>query len=222
MPAKRSAAPQKLRYLWPMLKNLGDLADPTKDPAKVALIDCLDWARPREYTHGEIDRLADACARGLLGRGLKRGESVAILSANRAEFLIAYFGIMRAGLVAVPVNHKFPRDTIEFVLRDSGTRLAFSDRERRASVPADLPVIEFDAPADSASGWESFLDPGEFSTVVPEPGETAMILYTSGFDRPAQRRAPVARRTPVGRHEPVARRALRQRSPDRRRAAFST
>ena len=163
-----------------MLKNLGDLADRTRDPATVALIDCLDWARPREYTHGEIDRLADACARGLLHRGLKRGESVAILSANRAEFLIAYFGIMRAGLVAVPVNHKFPRETIEFVLRDSGIRLAFSDRERRASVPADLPVIEFDAPADSASGWESFLDPGDFSTVVPEPAETAMVLYTSG------------------------------------------
>ena len=100
-----------------------------------ALIDCLDWSGPREYTHGEIDRLADACARGLAGRGLRRGESVAILSANRAEFLIAYFGIMRAGLVAVPVNYKFPRDTIDFVLRDSGTRLVLCDRERRRAVP---------------------------------------------------------------------------------------
>ncbi len=159
--------------------NLGDLADPNKDPGTVALIDCLDWAHPREYTHGEIDRLADACARGLANRGFKRGESIAILSANRAEFLIAYFGIMRAGLVAVPVNHKFPRDTIEFVLRDSGTRLAFGDRERLASVPADMPVVEFDA-ADPKSGWASFLEMGEFNTVVPHPGETAMILYTSG------------------------------------------
>ena len=163
-----------------MLKNLGDLADPARNAAAIALIDCLDWDRPREYTHADIDRLADACARGLTRRGLKRGESVAILSANRAEFLVAYFGIMRAGLVAVPVNHKFPRETIEFVLRDSATRLAFSDRERRASVPAGLAVIEFDAPAGSASAWESFLDPGDFTTVVPEPGETAMVLYTSG------------------------------------------
>ena len=29
-----------------------------------ALIDCLDWERPREYSYGEIDRLATACARG--------------------------------------------------------------------------------------------------------------------------------------------------------------
>lgn len=160
--------------------NLGDLADPNKDPASVALIDCLDWDQPREYTHGEIDRLADACARGLAKRGLKRGESVAILSANRVEFLVAYFGIMRAGLVAVPVNFKFPRDTIEFVLRDSGTRLAFSDRDRRALVPPGLPVIEFDTAPGSPSSWATFLDPGDFATVVPDAGETAMILYTSG------------------------------------------
>ena len=160
--------------------NLGDLADPNQDPASVALIDCLDWTRPREYTHGEIDRLADACARALAKRGFKRGESIAILSANRAEFLVAYFGIMRAGLVAVPVNHKFPRDTIEFVLRDSGTRLAFCDRERMASVPAGLPVIEFDPAGGATAAWSAFLDEGTFTTVVPNPGETAMILYTSG------------------------------------------
>ena len=162
-----------------MLTNLGDLLDRTKDPSKTALIDCLDWDHPREYSHGEMDRLADACARGLLGheaggRKLRRGDSVAILAANRAEFLVAYFGIMRAGLVAVPVNHKFPRDTIEFVMRDSAVRLVLCDRDRRPAAPADLPVIEF-GPA-----FESMLDPGEFETVVPAPGETAMVLYTSG------------------------------------------
>ena len=154
--------------------NLGDLADPNKDPESVALIDCLDWSSPREYSHGEIDRLVDACARALVKRGLKRGESVAILSANRAEFLIAYFGIMRAGLVAVPVNHKFPRDTIDFVMRDSNVKLVLCDAQRRLSVPSDLPVIEF-GPA-----FEAMLDRGPFETVVPNPGETAMVLYTSG------------------------------------------
>jgi len=162
-----------------MLNNLGDLIDRSKDPSAIALIDCLDWDHPREYSHAEIDRLADACARGLLeGRGagarLERGDAVAILSANRAEFLIAYFGIMRAGLVAVPVNHKFPRDTIEFVMRDSGVKLVLCDRERRPASPADLPVVEF-GPA-----FEAMFDPGEFETVVPAPGETAMVLYTSG------------------------------------------
>jgi long-chain acyl-CoA synthetase len=157
-----------------MLTNLGDLLDRNKDPARIALIDCLDWERPREYSHGEIDSCANACARVLLKRGLVRGDAVAILSANRAEFLIAYLGIMRAGLVAVPVNHKFPRDTIDFVMRDSNVKLVFCDRERRPAVAPDRSLIEF-GPA-----FEAMLDRGAFETVVPDPGETAMILYTSG------------------------------------------
>ena len=157
-----------------MLTNLGDLLDRNKDPSKLALIDCLDWTHPREYTHGEVDALADACARGLLKRGLVRGDSVAILSANRAEFLIAYFGTMRAGLVAVPVNHKFPRDTIDFVMRDSSVKLVLCDAERRPAVAADLPIVEF------GPEFEALLDRGPFETVVPRQGEVAMVLYTSG------------------------------------------
>ncbi len=163
-----------MRYpLPPVFTNLGDYRVAARDSA-LAIIDCLDWERPREVTHGEVDRLARAVARSLLARGLKRGDAVAILSANRTEFLAAYFGIMRAGLVAVPVNHKFPRDTIGFVLADSGTKLAFCDRERRALLPAGMATVEFGAE------WDAFLDPGDFETVQPGPGETAMILYTSG------------------------------------------
>ena len=158
--------------------NLGDLVDRSRPASATALIDCLDWERPREYSHGEIDQLAKACARGLLARGLRRGDAVGILAGNRAEFLIAYFGTMRAGLVSVPVNHKFPRETVEFVLRDSGAKLVFCDGERRARVPAGIPVVDFDSTA--ADGFEALLDHGEFAAVRPEPRETAMVLYTSG------------------------------------------
>jgi acyl-CoA synthetase (AMP-forming)/AMP-acid ligase II len=158
--------------------NLGDLLDRSRPAGATALIDCLDWERPREYSYGEIDRLAQATARGLLARGLRRGDAVAILAGNRAEFLVAYFGTMRAGLVSVPVNHKFPLQTIEFVLRDSGAKLVFCDRERRVRVPAGIPLVDFDSTADD--GLEALLDHGEFAAVSPEPRETAMVLYTSG------------------------------------------
>jgi long-chain acyl-CoA synthetase len=170
----------RLRYLVLMkirtLDNLGNLTDRSKDPDKIALIDLVDWEHPREYTHRDIDRLANACARGVLARGLQRGEAVAILSANRAEFLIAYLGVMRAGLIAVPVNYKFPRETIDFVLRDSASKLVFCDAERRSSVPDDLAAVNF----DSAVEWKASLDPGDFVSVHPGADEIAMILYTSG------------------------------------------
>ena len=85
---------------------------------------------------------------------------------------------MRAGLVAVPVNFKFPRQTIHFILQDSGAKLVFCDRARRADCPPDLPVVCFGG--DGAESFDRFLDPGPFDTVVPAPDEPAMFLYTSG------------------------------------------
>ena len=139
--------------------NLGDLLDPARPLNAIAVIDCLDWERPREYSYGELHRLANHCARGLLARGLRRGDAVAILAGNRVEFLIAYLGTMRAGLVSVPVNHKFPRETIEFVMRDSGVKLVFADGERRTQVPPGLPAVDFDS--EGSDGFRALLDPGE-------------------------------------------------------------
>jgi acyl-CoA synthetase (AMP-forming)/AMP-acid ligase II len=160
------------------ITNLGDLIDRSRAADATAVIDCLDWERPREYSYGEIDRLATACARGLLARGLRRGDAVAILAGNRAGFLIAYLGTMRAGLVSVPVNHKFSRETIEFVMLDAGVKLVFCDSERRAQVPPGTRVVDFDS--EGKDGFEALLDPGDLAFVRPEPRETAMVLYTSG------------------------------------------
>jgi long-chain acyl-CoA synthetase len=129
-----------------MLKtdNLGMMFDADQGGDNVALIDCRDWDAPRSYTHRQLHEAANACARGLLARGLSRGDRVAILSANRVEFLIAFFGTMRAGLVSVPVNHKFADATIDFILSDSNVKLALCDEERTASLPKDFPVCSFD------------------------------------------------------------------------------
>ena len=154
-------------------QNLGDLIRKTRDPGKPAIIDLGGETPPREFTFREIDEFAGGVARALLARGLSRGDRVGILSANRAEYVAALFGIMRAGLVAVPVNFKFPRETVAFILADSGAKLVFCDAERRSACPANLPVIAF--------GEErGFLSPGAFAAVTPRPREAAMFLYTSG------------------------------------------
>jgi long-chain acyl-CoA synthetase len=158
--------------------NLGDLHNPATPDENVALIDCREWESPRTLSHGEIDRQVDASARALGKRGLARGDRIAILSLNRAEVLIAYFAIMRAGFVAVPVNIKFPRETIAFVLDDAEIKFAFCDAAGRALLPAGLPVVDFDA--SGPGSFADFLDPGAFETIRPKPGETAMVLYTSG------------------------------------------
>jgi long-chain acyl-CoA synthetase len=159
-------------------KNLGQLIGRDRDPDKIAVIDLGGEGGAREFSYAALDAMANGVARALIRDGLKRGDRIAVLSANRTEYIAACFGIMRAGLVAVPVNFKFPKKTIDFVIRDAGAKLVFCDAERRADCPADLPVICFGGAGDES--FDKFLDGGAFSAVTPEPNEPAMFLYTSG------------------------------------------
>src|SRR3954465_9353839 len=155
-------------------RNLGDILGGA-DPDKAAIIDCREWHAPRTLRYRELEETVNALARGLLARGLQRGERVAILAANRHEFVAAYLAAMRAGLVAVPVNHKFPPAMVEGVLADCAPRLVLVDVERRAAVPTGYAAIEFGTPE-----WQGLQDPGAFTPVRPEPREPAMGLYTAG------------------------------------------
>src|SRR5215469_4603537 len=165
------------RAAMPRFTNLGDLIRRDRDLDKVAIID-LGGERTREVSYGQLDAMANGVARALCARGLARGERVAILCANRAEYLAAYYGIMRADLVAVPVSFKLPHSTIHFILRDADAKLVFCDVARAPDCPPDIPTVHFGD--EGAKGFDRFLDGGPFDAVVPRPREAAMFLYTSG------------------------------------------
>ncbi len=162
----------------PSFTNLGDLIVRDRDLSKVAVIDLGGEIKPREFSYAQLDAMANGVARALTKRGFARGDRIAILSANRAEYLATYFGIMRAGFVAVPVNFKFPRQTIHFIIKDSGAKLVFCDAQRRKDCPNDRPVVSFGA--EGAESFDAFLDHGPFDAIVPAEREPAMFLYTSG------------------------------------------
>src|ERR1700726_4690680 len=154
--------------------NLGDLIRRDRDLNKIAIVDLGGEGGPREISYAQLDTMANGVARALVGRGLQRRDRIALLATNRAEYIAAYYGTMRSGFVAVPVNFKFPRDTIHFIIRDSGAKLVFCDAPRAADCPADIPSVTFGATFDA------FLDPGPFDAVTPARDEPAMFLYTSG------------------------------------------
>ena len=167
------ASPAQIRF-----QNLGQPICRDYDLSKIAIVDLDRKGQAREVSYSALDAMANAVARALERRGFERGDRIAILSANCTEYIAACFGIMRVGLVAVPVNYRFPPKLIDFVLRDAGARLVFCDHERRADCPADIQIVCFgDVGGD---GFEKFLDPGGFTEIVPAVNEPAMFLYTSG------------------------------------------
>ncbi|MBQ8523925.1 MAG: acyl--CoA ligase [Clostridia bacterium] len=70
----------------------------------------------RELSWRDFDRRANRFANLLLSRGLKKGDRVAILLMNCLEWLPIYFGILKAGCVAVPMNYRYSSDEIKYCL----------------------------------------------------------------------------------------------------------
>ena len=156
------------------LTNLAAILDPAAPDDRPFIVQLSPEANEQlRLSYGEARARIAALARGLLKRGLKRGESVAIVAANSADYLIAYMATMAAGLVSVCVNHKLPRETVAHIMKDSAIKLALADAERRPLVSALAPTVPLE-------NLDSLLDPGAFAPIDMAPEEVSMVLYTSG------------------------------------------
>ncbi|MFA4912893.1 MAG: class I adenylate-forming enzyme family protein [Burkholderiaceae bacterium] len=177
--------------------NLGAIIDPHRDPDKIAVIDVMGDAdtHARHYTYREVDALANAVARTLSARQYAPGTRIALLAVNSVPYVATVLGIMRAGLTAVPVNHKFPPPLIAYVLADSGAALVFHDERRHDALPASVEAVALPcAPvttigASCANASSPALRPKPADAQPDRPTETstdrptdapALMLYTSG------------------------------------------
>ncbi|MSU90925.1 AMP-binding protein [Rhodobacteraceae bacterium 2CG4] len=154
-------------------RNLGACFCRETAGEKIALIE--PGPPVRQTTYAELQTEADAVARGLVAHGLTRGDRVGLMAMNSREYLAAYFGVMRAGMVAVPFSYKLAPPVIEHICRDAELKLLFIDEGQEPKAPGFVETIRLDAPA-----FEDLKDPGPFAVVEPDPGEVGMILYTSG------------------------------------------
>ncbi|TDW17364.1 class I adenylate-forming enzyme family protein [Kribbella kalugense] len=122
----------------------------------------------RRLTWSELDRAVDRTAQGYAAAGLVPGYRVLLLVANSIEFVTSYLGILRAGLVAVPLNTGLTKPEVATVAAHSGARLAVAG-----------PGL-----ADRIEGVRT-VAPGELEGDVPlpppiDPEALAVLLYTSG------------------------------------------
>jgi len=156
------------------LYNLGCVIQSPGDPEAIALIDASNRAAAKTYSYRQLEQWCDAVAAGLMARGLRASDRIAIASTNRGEYLAAFYGAMRAGFVPVPVNIKLPVEGIRYIIEDADAKLLLAD-SARMDLTHDIPCIPID------SGFFTAVDnAAPFPAVRPEPRQPAMFLYTSG------------------------------------------
>src|SRR5687767_14059617 len=89
-------------------------------PAKVPVAGMLH----SDMTYGELGDATDRLAAALAAMGVKKGDRVAILLPNCSQFVIAFFGILKAGATVVALNPTFPPAKWSEQLSDAGAEVA--------------------------------------------------------------------------------------------------
>jgi long-chain acyl-CoA synthetase len=134
-------------------------------------------------TYSDLDRQSDAVAAGLQLRGIEPDDTVALQLPNVPEFLIAYFGILKAGAIAVPLNVLLKERELDFHLSDShAAALVTWAGLARADVSVPTFVVGDDV-EDGAEPFAALLEapvPTAAPLVPRRSDDTAVVIYTSG------------------------------------------
>ena len=141
-----------------------------------------------QWTWQQAASDASCLASGLLGLGLQKGDKVALLSKNCAEWIIADVAMTAAGLVSVPIYPTAGGDTIRHVMDHSEAKAIFVGKLDDPDVPAavldpKLPRIALRYPSmECQYQWQDLIDGSEELQQANRPGggDVMTILYTSG------------------------------------------
>ncbi len=168
--------------------NLAELvrSAAARQPDKAAFL-----SHDRSLTWSQVDAQVDATAAALQGLGLTAGQRIGLQLGNTLDFPVAYFGALRAGLVAVPINTGYTTDELRHCLGDCGASALITSRsgaEGALSLAAELDSLEHvvvagtDVAPDGALALEALqaAAPAGRLDAVGAGEDLAVVLYTSG------------------------------------------
>lgn len=155
---------------------------------RTALVD-----RGRSFSYRDLDRLSSTLAAGLAARGLRRGDRLAILLRNCAEYALVDLAILKLGAVKVPLNEMLSRSDVSYMLAHSGARMlvvhgSLVDKLDTAALEesglgCQIEVDDLgDGPGAGRELWQALFADGDrhcdWREVLPE--DAALIMYTGG------------------------------------------
>jgi acyl-CoA synthetase (AMP-forming)/AMP-acid ligase II len=153
---------------------------------RIALVDGAQRVDYRTLKH-RVDRVAG----GIRTMGIRPQDSVAVWMGNRVEWVLAYFGIVQAGAVAVPINTALTVPEARYLIDQSGGRAVVvaesrlpEARELRDALgrPLEIIVVLDSASHDLGSDITAFaaLEEADTFPATVDPDQPAIMLYTSG------------------------------------------
>ena len=173
--------------------SVGDLLHRTaaRYPDKLAVV-----SGDRRFTYAEFDAAVNRTANALAGRGLAKGDRLALLSHNSWQFAVLAFATAKLGVVLVPVNFMLGAEEIAFILRHSGAAgmvvedaLATTAEKALASAGVAGGVRGWIglSGASPTAGWEdvdAWWQAGDASApdVVVADDDPLRLMYTSGTE----------------------------------------
>ena len=163
--------------------NYGVLAAPTTAPASIPVMWAAQVQRTPQavamsfgdlsWTYRELEVAANRLAHLLAGRGVRRGDVVALMFERSAEAVIAILAVLKTGAAYLPIDPAHPRARVGFMLADTAPSAAITSVDLADRLEGhDLLIVDVDDPAvDRQPG--TALPP-------PAPDDIAHIIYTSG------------------------------------------
>jgi len=144
-----------------------------------------------EISYAQVDEMSGRFASQLIAMGLQRGDKIAVQLPNVPHFLFAYFGILKAGMVMVPLNPLLVAPEVAYHLHDSDSRVLITfetfaaEALKGASQIYGLQTFVLSlsgaAAPQGATAFEQLLaGPDTLDIVALSPDDTAVLLYTSG------------------------------------------
>jgi acyl-CoA synthetase (AMP-forming)/AMP-acid ligase II len=173
--------------------NVGDLLtrSAARAPSHLAVVD-----GGRRLTYGALNDWVNRAAHGLAGLGYRRGDAVALMSGNSAEFLVTYFACAKLGVICVPINLFWRHGELEYVLRHAEVRGVVVEvtliEQLSTGLRGPLPISEFIVIGEGASQVEfdgaKAIDFASLGVGMPSDEPAAFMadrdpisyLYTSG------------------------------------------
>ena len=144
----------------------------------------------REITWGVFDEKANRVANMLLSRGVSRGQKVGILLMNCLEWLPIYFGILKTGAIAVPLNFRYSSEEIEYCVKLADVDILFFGPEFIGRVENTVLALGekcllFFVGDNCPSFAESYSDavnncPSTAPKILIEDTDEAAIYFSSG------------------------------------------